>query len=134
MPTSKRSTLDASYTLNIDLAPTILGAAGLHPPSRMQGRDISALYLSSSSSSSTNPWREEFFYEWKLNNGLQFPMATALVRRKFKYIYWPQVQYEQLFDLVHDEMENNDLANETEYQKILVEMRERHNELEPTVA
>ena len=134
MPESKRNTLDDSYTLNIDLAPTILGAAGLSPTPRMQGRDISDLYLSSASSLKENPWRTEFFYEWKLDNGLGFPKATALVRRDFKYIYWPQFKFEQLFDLVNDELEINDIVNETKYQHILAEMRERHNELEPTVA
>ena len=134
MPESKRNTLDDSYTLNIDLAPTILGAAGLSPTPRMQGRDISDLYLSSASSLKANPWRTEFFYEWKLDNGLGFPKATALVRRDFKYIHWPQFNYEQLFDLVNDELENNDIVNETKYHSILVEMRERHSLLGRTVA
>ena len=133
MPEAKRNTLDDSYTLNIDLAPTILGAAGLSPPPRMQGRDISDLYLSPSTTEA-QPWRTEFYYEWKLNNGMYFPKATALVRKDFKYIYWPQYKHEQLFDLINDELENNDLVNETQYQKILADMRERHNELEPTVA
>ena len=134
MPESKRNTLDVSYTLNIDLAPTILGAAGLRPTLRMQGRDISDLYLSSASSLKENPWRTEFFYEWKLYNGLGFPMATALVRRDFKYIRWPQFKYEQLFDLENDALENHDIVNETKYQEILIEMRAGHNKLEPMVA
>ena len=46
MPLSKRNTLEDSFTLNIDLATTILGAAGITTPHpEMQGRDIADLYL-----------------------------------------------------------------------------------------
>ena len=45
MPKEKRGTVDDSFTLNVDLAETILGAAGLPPHERMQGRDMSDLYL-----------------------------------------------------------------------------------------
>jgi arylsulfatase len=58
MPESLHGTTDDSFTLNVDLAPTILGAAKLQPPKVMQGRDISDLYLRPDSP----PWRQEFFY------------------------------------------------------------------------
>jgi arylsulfatase A-like enzyme len=131
MPKSKRGTMDDSFTLNIDLAETILGAARIKPPPLMQGRDMADLYLPNRENKS--PWRKEFFYEFKLNNGLSFPMATALVRKEFKYINWPQFKYEQLFDLINDPLELNDIVNMTEYKDILEEMRERHNILEKEV-
>ena len=93
----------------------------------MQGKDISSLYRRSEES---NAWRDEFYYEYKLDNGLKMPMATALVRKDFKFIKWPQFAYEQLFDLESDPLEQNDIANKTEYTEILGEMRNRHNELE----
>lgn len=46
IPLHKRGTLDHSFTLNVDLATTILGAAGLQPPKDMQGQNIAELYLS----------------------------------------------------------------------------------------
>jgi arylsulfatase len=58
MPESLHGTTDDSFTLNVDLAPTILGAAKLQPPRVMQGRDISDIYLRPDSP----PWRQEFFY------------------------------------------------------------------------
>jgi len=128
MPDAKRNTLDDSFTLNIDLPPTILGAAGIAPPAGMQGRDIAALYLPRRNGATT--WREEFFYEYKLSNGRSMPTNSALVRKDFKYIYWPQFKYEQLFNLEADPLEDDDIVNKTEYQVILFEMRQRHNELE----
>lgn len=127
MPTQHRNTVDSSFTLNIDLATTILGAAGLPPHPGMQGKDISRLYRPSEES---NNWRDEFYYEYKLDNGMNMPMATALVRKDFKYIQWPQFAYEQLFDLESDPFEQSDIANNTEYTDILSEMRHRHKELE----
>ncbi len=71
MPKDKKGTIDDNFTLNVDLAETILGAAGLKPHERMQGRDISDLYLPNRNKGYENgltalelkPWRDEFFYE-----------------------------------------------------------------------
>jgi len=46
--------------LNIDLAPTMLGLAGVPAPERMQGRDLSALWTSPSA----QLWRTDFLYEF----------------------------------------------------------------------
>jgi len=80
MPKAKRGTTDESFTLNIDLAETILGAAGLEAPSVMQGRDIADLYLDKPKSK--EPWREEFYYEFPQISGKIEP-STALVRREW---------------------------------------------------
>ena len=129
MPKEKYATLDDSFTLNIDLAPTILGAAAVYVPPDMQGRDISDLYLLPSRSGNDLPWRDEFFYEYKLDNGKSMPMATALVRKDFKYIYWPQFRYEQLFHLAEDPLEETDVFNDTKYRGVLQGMRKRHRTL-----
>lgn len=61
MPSEVRGTTNDDFTLNIDLAPTILSAAGIPVPDFMQGRDISDLYLKKEEE--RLPWRKEFFYE-----------------------------------------------------------------------
>lgn len=78
MPKKKRGTVNDDFTLNIDLAETILGAAGLEAPKEMQGRDIADLYLEKPRS--TGPWREEFYYEFPQIMG-QIPPSIALVRK-----------------------------------------------------
>jgi len=59
------------------------------------------------------------------------PASEALVRKDFKYFYWPNFQYEQLFDLRNDPQEMNDLYNSTYpfHQQKLKEMRRRFLEL-----
>jgi len=54
-----------------------------------------------------------------------------LVRKDYKYFFWPQYDFEQLFDIRADPKEMNDLANSTElgHQKKLEEMRTRFKEL-----
>jgi len=53
------------------------------------------------------------------------------VRKDFKYFYWPQYNFEQLYDIRTDPKEMNDLVNSTElgHQKKLEEMRIRFKEL-----
>lgn len=149
MPEGLRGTTDDSFTLNVDLAPTILGAANLTPPEIMQGRDFSDLYLRPDSP----PWREEFFYEHPVHlNKEIIPASTALVRKGIKYIDWPgwdtEVSFmlswcsvvalqlasqnvtllnQQLFNLTNDPIEEQDEINNPLYAEVLKEMKERHN-------
>lgn len=44
MPRHLKGSLNDQFTLNIDLAATMLSAARIDVPSQMQGRDIAALY------------------------------------------------------------------------------------------
>ena len=114
------------FVLNVDLAPTILAAAGIKPPATMQGRDISPLYLAAEKP----PWREEFFYELSLpNNKDKIPACEALVRKDMKYMLWPDFDREQLFDLKTDPFEENDIIADPSQQKTLAEMRSRFSEL-----
>ncbi len=114
------------FTLNVDLAPTILAAAGVKAPANMQGRDISPLYLAAA-----NPaWRTEFFYEHATIKDTSFiPSSEALVRKDWKYFYWPDFKLEQLFGLHADPHEENDLAKDPAQQDRLAEMRKRFGEL-----
>mmetsp|Transcript_33998 Transcript_33998/g.76512 ORF Transcript_33998/g.76512 Transcript_33998/m.76512 type:complete len:506 (+) Transcript_33998:126-1643(+) len=96
-----------------------------YPPPAKDGEGI---YHSGSESS----WRTEFFYE--LETGFRkgfIPASEALVRKDFKYFYWPQYNFEQLYDIRTDPKEMNDLVNSTElgHQKKLEEMRIRFKEL-----
>lgn len=131
MPASKRGTLDDSYTLNIDLAPTILGAAQIDPPLGMQGRNIADLYLKKYGSQN---WRQEFYYEHPTHMGEnKIPKSSALVRKDFKYLKYDNLGVESLFHLASDPMELNDVINNTVFQTKLVEMRKRYQELKVEV-
>lgn len=101
------------FTLNIDLAPTILTAAKIPIPTVMQGRDMSQLYMNTNrpgdDSVPDNPWRDEFYYEWFTGHKQDIPSSLALVRKDSKYILWPEYDYEQLFRLDNDPFEEKDL-------------------------
>ena len=118
------------FTLNIDLAPTMLNAAGITPPESMQGRDMSLLYRDDENiekEQSDVHWRTEFFYEHPSIDDKEWwiPTSEALVRKNYKYISWPGHNTEQLFDLINDPLEENDIAYNTDYQDVLREMRDR---------
>jgi arylsulfatase A-like enzyme len=112
--------------LNIDLASTILGAANLPPHERMQGRDIADLYMKSDAKET---WRKEFFYQHQSMGMHYIPASSALVRKDYKYMIYPEWKVEQLFDMINDPLEINDIVNRSEYSALVDEMRKRHDEL-----
>eukprot|EP00956_Cyclotella_meneghiniana_P044052 scaffold300009_cov109-Cyclotella_meneghiniana.AAC.1 len=147
MKEDRRGTTQDAFTLNIDLAPTILGAAGIAPPDKYMGRDMAELYLDNDVDESVNnnnnnndktndEWRTEFFYEHpKVRTASFIPGSEALVRKDWKYMYWPDYGYEQLFDLRNDPGEMNDLWNSTDanVRSVLREMKSRFEELKELV-
>lgn len=131
MPPSKRGTTNDNFTLNIDLAPTILGAAyDAEKPKQYQGRDISDLYLRPGSP----PWRQEFYYEHPIHiNKNVIPASSALVRKDIKYVHWPDWSVEQLFNLTSDPKEEHDEISNPAYAELHAELKARHNELRSKV-
>lgn len=116
----RRGEVRDELTLNVDLAPTILGFAGITPPARMQGRDLAPLYLGRGPGS----WRHQYFYEHATIRNVDFiPASTALVRREIKYIHWPDFNHEELFDLRRDPHETRNLINDRAYAGQLAELR-----------
>ena len=109
IPTLK-GTVNDEFTLNIDLAPTILSAANVPVPHVMQGRDMATMYMGSNDmvQSSRGTWRKEFLYEFFWNNGA-IPNSLALVGKDYKYIYWYDNKYFQYFNLTEDPYEENDI-------------------------
>ncbi len=126
MDTNVKGDVNEDITLNVDLAPTILAAARVDAPESMQGENLSPLYLAEEKPK----WRDEFFYEHPMLKRTDFiPASEALVRKDWKYFYWPEFDYEQLFDLRADPLEENDLASDPAYAAKLLEMRNKFQEL-----
>jgi arylsulfatase A-like enzyme len=122
MPHRFRGTRSYDWTLNVDLAPTILAAANVSASPFMQGRDVSQLYLHRTDDTSP-AWRRDFFYEF--NNGQNLnasdhdwkyyiPASFALVSDEWKYVVWPQFDYEQLFHRSVDPYDEWDLLHKIE--------------------
>jgi arylsulfatase len=130
MAPAKRGGTNDDFTLNVDLAPTILAATGIKTPATMQGRDVAPLYLSADKPA----WRDEFFYEHApIGKVERIPASEALVRKDWKYFYWPDFKVEQLFHVAADPFEENDLVKDPEHAARLAEMRARFAELKAVV-
>ena len=119
MDDSLRGTTNDAMTLSVDLAPTILEFAGTEVPDRMQGRDLATIYQGNRSE-----WRREFFYEHPTIRNINFiPSSEALVRKDWKLMHWPDFDRYQLFDLVNDPREENDLIGDGQQSERIAEMK-----------
>jgi N-acetylglucosamine-6-sulfatase len=99
------STVEA-VVANIDIAPTMLAAAGLEAPDHMAGSDFLPLACDPKA-----PWRNEFLYEyyWE-RNFPQTPTVHALREDRYKYIHFHGIwDLDELYDLAADPQENNNL-------------------------
>ncbi|MEO6323959.1 MAG: sulfatase [Thermoanaerobaculia bacterium] len=96
-----------AMTLNVDLAPTLLDAAGVPIPDRMQGRSLRPLI-----EGTTVTWRSDWYYEHDVFTGAEIPSSEGVRGMRFKYVrYVEEPVYEQLFDLVLDRFEERDLLH-----------------------
>jgi len=126
LPESKRNTSNNEFVLNIDLAPTIIAAAGEPVPSSIQGSDFSTLYLDKK----TPVWRQDFYYEHPTINKSSFiPSSEALVTHKRKYILWPEYEFEEYFNLEKDPYEEHNNIRKRKDQKTIQSMKIRFAEL-----
>ena len=125
LPAKLRGGVRDQMALNIDLAPTMLRMAGVPVPGVMQGRDLGPVLQNA-----RQPWREDWFYEhtYKTVAPRRSIASSEGVRTtKWKYIrYTDQTPvFEQLFDLVSDPTERNNLALVPAHLKTLQKLRKR---------
>jgi arylsulfatase A-like enzyme len=119
-PSRTRGRTRDQLALNLDIAPTIVAAAGQTIPDVVQGRDLSPLYMTDGAPA----WRDEFFYEHPtVTSRDRIPASQGLIRRDWKYVYWPEFEYEQLFNLSEDEHELRNLAGDAAHATRLATLR-----------
>src|SRR5436190_3634462 len=102
----KPGTVVDKVVANIDVAPTLLAAAGLHAPKGMAGAD--ALPLAQGKPA---PWRDALLYEyyWE-RNFPETPTVHAIREGRYKYIrYHGLWDIDELYDLSADPLEANNL-------------------------
>jgi N-acetylglucosamine-6-sulfatase len=107
---------------NLDIAPTVLEAAGLQPPTNMVGASMLPL-----AEGKQVPWRSELLYEyyWE-RNFPQTPTTFALRGDQYKFIrYYGLWDIDELFDLKADPQEMHNLAYEPKFGPIAARMSSR---------
>ena len=117
----------SEIALGIDMAPTILGYAGVTPPREMQGASLKPMIEGRQSS----PWRTSFFYEhWFTAGGRIMPCEGVRdARWKYARYFVPgqvvagAARWEELFDLKTDPHETVNLARDSAYADVLEQQR-----------
>ena len=110
LPAARRGARAGQMALNVDIAPTLLDAAGIRAPARMQGRSLRPLVFGGNVA-----WRGEWFFEHRLYwPGI--PVSEGVRRARWKYVRYifEQPVYEQLFDLAADPFEERDVLHTPE--------------------
>lgn len=105
---------------NIDIAPSLLAAAGLEAPADMEGADFLPL-----TRGEPTPWRRSFIYEyyWE-RNFPQTPTVHAIREDRYKYIHCHGVwDIDELYDLREDPLETNNLIFSAEHQEVAAALR-----------
>lgn len=107
---------------NIDIAPTILEAAGLQAPNYMDGKSFIGL-----AQGKNVPWRDVLLYEyyWE-RNFPQTPTMHALRGNRYKYIHYHGLwDTDELYDIQADPLETKNLIRSPQHEKIVRDLNGR---------
>lgn len=122
----RRGKVAIPMALNTDIAPTILGYAGVKIPGHYQGRSLRPIM----SGEKPKNWRRDTFCEHLMENGT-IPKWEGVRSKRYVYARYFQQnpQYEYLHDLKKDPDQLKNFAEKQEYAKVLKRMRKRCNSL-----
>jgi len=107
---------------NIDIAPTVLEAAGLEPPAHMDGRSFLPLL-----EGKTTAWRDAVFYEyyWE-RNFPQTPTVHGVRTGRYKYMHYHGIwDIDEFYDLKNDPNEMENLIASPEHQTRIGDFNKR---------
>ena len=125
----KESTEIDEQCLNIDLAPTILDLAGIDKPNYMQGESMLDIITGKKNSK----WRKSILFEYYVDDAWPYagPDQLAVRTNQFKLVdNFLENDIDELYDLINDPGEMNNLINDEEYETIELELRNESKRLQ----
>ena len=132
----KAGTANRHLVSNVDFASTFLEAAGLKPPSDLQGRSLLPLLRGRT----PRDWRRSFYYhyyEFPGFHSVRRHYGVVTDRYKLVHFYEPDADYWELFDREKDPAELRSVYGEKDYaaaqEKLLAELAKLRKELGVTV-
>ena len=104
--------------LNIDFAPTILEAAGVASRPDMQGRSFLPLLVGHT----PRDWRTSMYYRYYFSH-FETETHYGVRTHTHKLIYFDRIDQWEMYDLVQDPLEMNNLYNSPDHQQLLNELK-----------
>lgn len=112
-------TISRKLVSNVDMAPSVLDAAGGQFSHPADGKSLLTLFREKDAG-----WRDAVYAE---TYGHAYPCQGKMIAcQRYKYI-WNQGDMEELYDLEEDPYELCNLAGEDSFRQVVQEMRERMN-------
>ena len=110
LPVRMRGKVRSEMTLNLDVAPTLLGLAQVAQPPSMQGRDLMGLVRGEKQA-----WRKDWFYSHLFGGvppNVVIPRSEGIRGERWKYLRWTDAKpaVEEVYDLKRDPEELKNLA------------------------
>ncbi len=123
---AKAGSLCDRMVLNVDIAPTLLDAAGVAVPKEMQGRSMLPL-LKDPKAEGRKDWLYEY-YEYPGPHSVRKHRGVRTERYKYIHYYDEPQEYE-LYDLQKDPEERENLYGKKGYEEVTDTLRKRLQEL-----
>lgn len=121
----KGNTQTEKLTQNLDLAPTLLDVAGIAVPNDMQGVSLRKIWQNDASE-----WRDAIYYHY-YEKGFGATPHFGLRTNRYKLIhFYDRVDSWELYDLVRDPTEMNNIYNEPGNEKLIRDLKDKLIELQ----
>ncbi|MBS1920857.1 MAG: sulfatase [Bacteroidetes bacterium] len=121
----KPGTVNKNFVLNLDIAPTMLDAAGVKIPADMQGQSFLPLLQARYASG-----RDAMYYHYYENGEHDVSPHFGIRTKRYKLIrFYQRVDNWELYDLQKDPLEMKNLYGEKGYKKITEQLKMQLNDL-----
>lgn len=120
----KPGTVNNNFVMNLDVAPTVLAAAGLQAPAEVQGQSMLPLFQKAA------PGRDAMYYHYYENGEHAVSPHFGIKTKRYKLIrFYKRVEGWELYDLQRDPREMNNLYGKKGYERLTAALKQQLNGL-----